>query len=116
MTTVIINPGSGPVPNATEDNAVDNMRHFVTDCKQDGLQFVRIPNADYGEGRFAFLIWRNTRCHEIQMPGLGLDRVRYTGSEEQNIWHFPRLYVNGSSYVWKWALLAEDSDWTEPEA
>jgi hypothetical protein len=100
----IINPGSGPVNNATEENAAENIKHYILDNGVEGVEFVRIPNKDYGNGRFAFLLWKNTICHEIQMPGLPLERVRFVDSEGQNIWDFPRLYVDGSSWVWKFAL------------
>jgi hypothetical protein len=33
-----------------------------------------------------------------------LEKVRYLDSENQDIFNFPRLYVDGSSWVWKYAL------------
>jgi hypothetical protein len=30
--------------------------------------------------------------------------VRYLGIPGQNIWDFPRLFVDGSSWVWKFAI------------
>jgi len=38
------------------------------------------------------------------MPGLPLDRVRYIGAPEQNAWRFPRLFVDGNSWLWEFAL------------
>ena len=108
---VIINPGSGPVAGAAESVAAENMKHFVADCGERALRFVRIPEMDDGDGRWAFLLWEDQRCHEIQMPGLPLDRVRYTGEDSQDIWDYPRLYVDGSSWVWKYAVLKDDDDW-----
>lgn len=110
---IVINPGTEPVAEATEEYAIENMRHFVTDCKQDGLRFVRVPELDYGEGRFAFLLWRGERCHEIQMPGITLNAVRFTGDVGQSAWDFPRLYVDGSSWLWKFAVLDKDEEWAE---
>ena len=101
---IIINPGSGPVDNSTEENAIQNIKHFITDLDLTDIKSVRIPEEDYGEGRYAFLIWKGTHCHEIQMPGLPLNNVRYTKDENQNIWDFPRLYVDGSSWVWCFAV------------
>ena len=108
---VAINPGAGPVAGASEQDAVENMHHFITDCKQDSVDCIRIPKYDYGEGRFAFLLWMDNRCYEIQMPGLPLEKVRYMGSDSQDIWDFPRLYVDGSSWAWKFAILDEEEDW-----
>ena len=113
---MIINPGSGPVDNATEENAIENMKHYVTDTGQTDLEFVRFPKLDYGEGRFAFILFKkdSTRYHEIQMPGLQLSRVRFVGSDDQDIWDFPRLYVDGSSWVWMYSILDDDRDWENP--
>jgi hypothetical protein len=41
---------------------------------------------------------------DVDMPGIPIEKVRYTGTEDQNIWHYPRLYVDGSSWVWLYAL------------
>jgi hypothetical protein len=112
--TVFINPGSGPVHEATEANAATNITVFADDLRVAGLgvnECRRIPDADYGEGRFAFeLAMADGRTIEIQMPGLPVERVRYLDAEGQNIWDFPRLYVDGSSWVWKYALGACDPD------
>lgn len=104
---IIVNPGSGPVPEATEQHAAGNMAVFADDLRTAGLgvdTFIRRADADYGDGRYAYtLAMDDGRSIEIQMPGLPLDRVRYMG-RDQNIWDFPRLYVNDSSFVWEFAL------------
>ena len=108
--TIYINPGSGPVVGATLENAAENMRAFLEDLVARGhtvsnLQYQR----DEGDGRYTFtFVVTDAREEptEIEMPGLPLDRVRWIGEPDQNIWDFPRLYVNGSSWVWKYALNA----------
>lgn len=111
---IIINPGTGPVPEATEEHAAASMLAFGEDLRHTGLDvkdFSRTPDADYGEGRFAFTLnMADGRTVEVQMPGLPLDRVRYTGADGQNIWDFPRLYIDGSSWVWKFALTVCEPD------
>jgi hypothetical protein len=104
---VIINPGTEPIVETSEKYAIENIEHFITDSKIKNLNWIRIPEHDYGNGRYAFLLWRGRHCLEIQMPGLPLSRVRYTGEPEQNIWNFPRLYTDGSSYVWQYAVPSE---------
>jgi len=104
---IFINPGTGPIEDTSEKHARENIEHFLTDCKTTGLHFVRIPERDYGEGRYAFLVWKDRICHEIQMPGLPLARVRFMSEEGQSAWDFPRLYVDGSSWLWELALLSE---------
>lgn len=101
--SVVINPGSGPVAGAEVPHAEANMRHFIADAEGQ-WRFVRLPADDNGDGRFTYLMWRGAECHTIQMPGLPLDKVRWMGEEGQNIWHYPRLYVDYSSWVWKYAL------------
>lgn len=105
---IVINPGSGPVGGAAEEHAVINIGAFADDLRARGLgvdTFTRRAQDDYGEGRYAFeLVMADGRTIEIQMPGLPAERVRYVDSERQNIWDFPRLYVDGSSWVWKFAL------------
>lgn len=112
--TIFINPGSGPVADATEEHATANMAVFVLDLGAKGLPVtnaVRRPEADYGDGRYAFaLAMADGRSIEIQMPGLPVDQVRYVDSEAQNIWDFPRLYVDDSSWVWKFALSVCEPD------
>ena len=108
---VTINPGTGPLPEATEAHAIENIKHYVTDCGVPRVDWVRIPAYDYGGGRYAFLVWRQNVCHEVQMPGLPLHEVRYVASGGQSPFDYPRLYVDGSSWLWAFALLdnaAED--------
>jgi hypothetical protein len=111
---VVINPGSGPVDKATEEHAAINITVFADDLRRAGLGVDgcnRIPGADYGEGRYAFaLAMADGRTIEVQMPGLPIDRVRYLDVGGQNIWDFPRLYVDGSSWVWQYALSVCEPD------
>jgi hypothetical protein len=104
MVSVAINPGSGPVEKSTEDHALENIKHLINDIKIEGIKFIRLPDDDYGDGRFAFLLWRYNHCHEVQMPGIPLSQVRFMKEEGQNIWDFPRLYVDDSSWIWCIAL------------
>ncbi|MFI1767494.1 hypothetical protein ACH41H_36355 [Streptomyces sp. NPDC020800] len=113
---ITINPGTGPVPDATEANAGASAAVFVLDLSAKGLPVadaVRSPEQDHGEGRYAFTLTMadpTRRTVEVQMPGLSIERVRFMGEDGQNIWHFPRLYVDGSSCVWQFALDACEPD------
>lgn len=80
---ICINPGSGPVNHSTIENAKVNMKQFVIDCNVKGLRFRRKKSADYGEGRFAFTVSANGYSHEIQMPGLPLEEVRFMHTPEK---------------------------------
>lgn len=106
--TIIINPGSGPVSSANAELAAKAMEQFVVDLRERGVgvdNFERSEGEDYGEGRFAFYVnLVGGTSVEIQMPGIPIERVRYLDEDGQNIWDFPRLYVDGSSWVWMFAL------------
>jgi len=107
--SIFINPGSGPVSGATEENATINVATFAQEIvkrhKIAVTAVTRAPETDYGDGRFGFsLTMADGRNIEVQMPGLPLDQVRYADRETQNIWDYPRLYVDGSSWVWMFAV------------
>jgi hypothetical protein len=121
---ICINPGSGPVADATEAHAVANIAQFCADCADQAihdelaghypgdrayratspLTWERRPDLD-ADGRFGFLVRGEGIESEVEMPGLPLEQVRYLKREGQNIWHFPRLYVDGGSWVWCFGLL-----------
>ena len=112
---IFINSGTGPVSGGSEVYAEANMRQLLTDCATKGLKFVRVPQHDDTEGRYNYLVYKETRCHLVEMPGLPLSQVRFI-DDDQNPWQCTRLYVDGSSWLWKYALdfLTEDQ-FAEPK-
>ena len=108
---IVINPGSGPVSGADEKHAIENIEHYMADCKLKNIKWLRFPNKDE-DGRFCFMLyeddWDRGMHHWIDMPGLPLDKVRYMQEEGQNIWNFPRLYLDGSSWVWCFGMLEQE--------
>lgn len=115
MARIIINPGTGPVTDASEalaqeaanqmrvDLASINPRHADELRIASGVTIERKSSLDEG-GRYGFSFALNERSVDVEIPGIAIDRVRYLGDDGQNIWHFPRLYVDGSSWVWMYAL------------
>ena len=105
---ISINPGTGAVSEATEQHAIDNMAVFMDDLRARGINastFIRRASDDYGDGRYAFDVTTNDESTiQVQMPGLPTDRVRWLKSEGQDIWQFPRLYVDDGSWIWFFAL------------
>jgi len=106
---IVINPGTEPIGNANETEAINNMTAFLADAGIPDATVERTAQQakhDCG-GRFFFDVTgdgvRGGSC-EVLMPGLPLEKVRFVGGEDQNIWDFPRLYVGGSSWVWKYAV------------
>ena len=56
------------------------------------------------EGCFSGPMSKRPASMRILPPGLALAGVRYLDQPGQNIWHFPRLYIDGDSWVWKYAV------------
>jgi hypothetical protein len=107
--TIMINPGSGPVEGTTEEQAKANMEAFAKDLRDAGLYATGLTRNEPADdrGRFGyFLQMGDARRLEVEMPGTPLEQVRYTGEDDQDIWDFPCLYIDGSSWIWKFALSA----------
>lgn len=112
--SIIINPGTEPLDAAisTEQNATANMAVFVENLRAAGITVAAVTRTsdDDHAGRYAYQIddseLAGARTIKIEMPGLPLDEVRYMDEPGQDIWDFPRLYVDGTSWVWMFALRA----------
>lgn len=100
-----VNTGTNPLENTNEGLANKNIEQLIEDVGLDGVTAKRNKDRDFGKGRFAYVLTYelNKRNIEVQMPGLSLERVRYT-QESQCACEFPRLYVNGGSWLWKFAV------------
>lgn len=107
--SITINPGSGPVEGATLEQAKANMDAFCADLKKAGLHptgLTRNEAAD-GQGRYGYVVaMGDARKVEVEMPGTPLDQVRYVDAPGQDIWDFPRLYIDGGSWIWMFAVHA----------
>lgn len=109
--SIVINPGTGPVAGATAAEAGHNMSVFaqeVAQMRDEPRENFTVEVLDLAEdnGRFFFSLTHlpSESSVEIEMPGLPLDQVRYLDLPTQDIWDFPRLYVDGSSWVWLYAV------------
>lgn len=101
--TVFLNPGTGPVRDATEQHAMRNIERFIMDIGIALVDWQRESQMD-SDGRFGFTLFYDLHHVEIEMPGCELSGVRYIEAEGQNVWRFPRLYVDGSSWIWSIAV------------
>ncbi len=101
---IFVNLGTGLVDDASEKYAAQNIAQLVQDVGLEGITYQRDAPKDYGEGRFAYKLSRGQLDVEVQMPGWPLDNVRFLGEKGQHVLDFPRLYVNGSSWLWKYAV------------
>lgn len=114
MIGMLSNPGNGPIEGADLFHAVDNMSTFVADLRvrsryggvihwtSEGIGIDRRGD----DGRYGFVLRANGRRCEIDMPGLPLDRVRpvHWAEGNYNAWDYPRLFVDGNSWLWEFAV------------
>ena len=97
----VINPGSGVVAEGSKEQSELNIKSFIEDLGVDAkYEFLEVLK----DGRHDYRIWNDEYSHKINMPALSLDKVRYIQGTDQSIWDFPRLYVDGSSWIWCFAL------------
>lgn len=107
--SIAINPGSGPVGGEVSwDNAYENIAAYIADCEIP-MNIVRSEHkAD--EGRYMFVLRNDEYDYQIdvEMPGLPLEKVRYVEGDERSILEFPRLYVDGGSWIWYLATVKKE--------
>lgn len=94
---LLINPGSGPLAGASEANAETNLQALLVDALGAEACKVERKGAD-GKGRWTFIIRARGKECEVDVPGCTLERL--TGDDAFP----PRLYVNGSSWIWGFAV------------
>ena len=94
---ILFTPGSGPVADATSEQGEKNMETFVSelDCGASWRRARRRSN----DGRWRFFVVLEGRRVDVEMPGAPLDVVR-----DGPVLRQPRLYVDGSSWYWPYAL------------
>lgn len=102
MTPAIsINPGSDALRAGDLAQARSNMEVFIRDALGAAAKQARITEGAREEnGRFLFNVALGARSVSVSMPGLPLEQVRYKNTSGQDIWAFPRLFVDGASWVW----------------
>ncbi|MFI9382108.1 hypothetical protein [Kutzneria sp. NPDC052558] len=93
---VLINPGSGPLPTATEETAATNIERFNADvCHSWHYALVesrRRPDEDYGNGRYAWEL-AFARPDGDHHTCVSLD---YADNSNSLVFPEPRLYVDNS--------------------
>lgn len=102
---IAINPGTGDVTSGSVTQARQNIERLLEDAGfAEGACGVEEQPESHHRGRYSFIIRHGEAKAIVDMPGLPLDQVRYTGARGQDIWDFPRFYVDGGSWVWKFGI------------
>lgn len=116
---MIINPGTEAVSAPTLANAAAAVELFISDLGLTAghpVMIQRTPEHDnltrgIGGGRFAFRLSTRHGACEVDMPGCPPALTR-----ESRPFRSPRLYVDGSSWLWGFALgIAASRLFPDPE-
>ena len=102
--TVSINVGIGPIDNASVGYSRQNISQLILDAGFELDQIGVEKLGDDDKGRFYYKLTHGEKICYIDMPGIDIALVRYLGDKDQDIRDFPRLYVNGSSWLWLFAV------------
>ncbi len=110
--------GSEAVPGASLSNAEANIAEFIQEIfmqlpewtvREPTVDVVRLPDYD-GEGRFAFALTFPVPGGDpgltlvVLMPGLPLEEVNFGARVGDWPTSFPRLYLDGASWLWSYAV------------
>lgn len=93
MTYVIVNPGAGPirVQGNTAKQSERNLRKLL---RQANIKTVYKRDKQFKQdGRFYYIVGANV---SVAIPG-----IPYDGKDQ---FDYPRLYVDGSSWFWNFAV------------
>jgi hypothetical protein len=111
--TIDVNPGSGPVAGAAPEHARAAIPVFLDDVGLPNVLWLAVaPDhpavrwrafVSQDDGRYGFLLRRGAHHCGVAMPGVPLEQVRFVGAP-QDPWLYPRLYVDGSSWLWCFAV------------
>lgn len=111
---VYINPGTGPCEGTSLKQAKANIPQLIADAGflPDEVT-ITTGRKHYGDGCYHFILKYLDMRVDVQMPGLPLEQVRFL--DGMNPWQFPRLYVDDSSWLWKFAVDIIKSAFLETE-
>ena len=104
---IFSNPGIGNVrvygDSVTFRDAASNILALIADVGS-GLHLVSGYEDADESGRYAFVLARQDKAEvAVEMPGLPLELIRYE-QDKASALMFPRLYVDGSSRWWPFAI------------
>jgi hypothetical protein len=99
MALVTINPGTEAQPKHSVDNAVKIAEYICKDLSIDLSHFIRNENGDNDRGWYGFTFSGKGGNVSVEIPGIDPEVVR-----RGEPWVSPRLYVDGSSWLYGFAL------------
>ncbi len=98
MIKIIVNPGTEPVKNHSKENAEIAAGYFLEDLAIDGFEYEATGEVS-GDGWYKFVFQKDNFKVDVSFPGSDPEITRKGKS-----WVSPRIYVNGSSWLWGFGL------------
>jgi hypothetical protein len=102
MAAVLMNPGTAPVPRASERLAWANVRAFCAALGPGVRARRKVERDDGAAGRWLFVLRHGRRSVSVVMPGC--PRNMLVEPLRQGVVIPYRLYVDGNSWYWRFAL------------
>ena len=98
---LIINPETEAVQEATFENAEKAMQLLIEHSEQSDFVTYETVSKNSDDGRYDFILSssKHEEKIEVSMPGCDPEIT-----SESRPFHSPRLYVNGSSWLWGYAF------------
>lgn len=93
---VLLNPGTGRVHGATKRAAQASLRRLLKEAGVPGAQ--ASPLQADGGGRYSATLRKGRRRCDVSIPGVSVAALTSNDAFP------PRLYVNGSSWWWEYAV------------
>lgn len=96
---IVINPGTEPITGASRKNALKAAEYFMEDLGYKGFSFKLIEEHGNEQGWFDFKFKKNDFSLTVSFPGSDPEITRLGKP-----WESPRIYVEGSSWLWGYGL------------
>ena len=100
---MIVNPGTSPMRDTSPKLAKAGIAQFVKDLHMEDLKIKRDKKGD-NDGWYGFMLKSEHAKVSVLMPGLPMSAMRWMPGDKESAWVFQRLYVDGGSWLWKFAL------------
>ena len=100
---IYINPGTESIRNGEIKNAVKAAKYFLEDLKIDGMQSQIVDGSLDDRGWVDFKFFKDNFEAVVSFPSSDPDITR-----KGKAWESPRIYINGSSWLWGFGLQIMD--------
>jgi hypothetical protein len=102
---MVVNPGTQAMSETSPKLAKAGIAQFVEDLHPAKIKIkVKRDKKSDNDGWYGFTLKSKHAKISVLMPGLPLEYMRGTKKDTTASWAFQRLYVEGNSWYWNFAL------------